>query len=229
MALATAIADLLASWPDAVLGLPTGRTPIETYASLVELHRCGRADFSRATTFNLDEFAGISASHPGSFRRFMEEHLFQHVNLDRTRVHVLDGAAPDLEAECERFEAAIDAVGGIDLQVLGIGTNGHLGFNEPGEELQARTHRVRLHAVTRRANAALFEGDPSGVPHEAVSMGMGTILRAERLALIATGARKARCIERALRGPVTTRLPASFLQTHRRVELFLDRSAASLL
>jgi len=144
-------------------------------------------------------------------------------------VHFLNGAAADLDAECERYEAAIDAAGGIDLQLLGLGANGHIGFNEPGEELEARTHRVRLHDVTRRENAALFGDNAGSVPGEALSMGMATILRARRIVLIATGERKARCVERTVRGPLTTRLPASFLQTHRDVELFLDRASASLL
>ena len=228
-ALARRIAAVLRSDPDVVLGLPTGRSPVAAYAELRRMHAAGRVDFSRASTFNLDEFAGIAADHPGSFRRFMEEHLFRGVNVDRDRVHFLDGAAADFDAECERYEAAIDAAGGIGLQILGIGANGHIGFNEPGEALAARTHRVTLHEVTRRENAALFGGDAGSVPREALSMGMATILRARRIVLIATGERKAGCVERATRGPLTTRLPASFLQTHRDVELFLDRAAAALL
>jgi glucosamine-6-phosphate deaminase len=228
-ALARRIASVLRSDPDVVLGLPTGRSPVAAYADLRRMHAAGSVDFSRASTFNLDEFAGIAADHPGSFRRFMEEHLFRGVNVDRDRVHFLDGAAADFDAECERYEAAIDAAGGIGLQILGIGANGHIGFNEPGEALAARTHRVTLHEVTRRENAALFGGDADSVPREALSMGMATILRARRIVLIATGERKADCVERATRGPLTTRLPASFLQTHRDVELFLDHAAAALL
>jgi glucosamine-6-phosphate deaminase len=228
-ALARRIAVVLRDDPEVVLGLPTGRSPVAAYAELRRMHTAGSVDFSRASTFNLDEFAGIGADHPGSFRRFMEEHLFHGVNVDRARVHFLDGAAADLDRECERYEAAIDAAGGIGLQILGIGANGHIGFNEPGDALVARTHRVTLHDVTRRENAALFGGDVGHVPREALSMGMATILRARRIVLIATGERKARCVERATRGPLTTRLPASFLQTHRDVELFLDRGAAALL
>jgi glucosamine-6-phosphate deaminase len=228
-ALARRIASTLRGNPQAVLGLPTGRSPVGAYAELRRMHAAGEVDFSSASTFNLDEFAGIDADHPGSFRRFMEEHLFGHVNVDRGRVHFLNGAAADLDAECERYEAAIDAAGGIDLQLLGIGANGHIGFNEPGEELVARTHRVTLHDVTRRENAALFGDNAGSVPREALSMGMATILRARRIVLIATGERKASCVERMVRGPLTTRLPASFLQTHRDVELFLDRASASRL
>jgi glucosamine-6-phosphate deaminase len=220
---------LASAKPDIVLGLPTGRSPVAAYEEIGRMYEQGAVDFAAATTFNLDEFAGVAASHPGSFRRFMEEHLFSRVNVDAHRTHFLDGAAPDLDAECARYEEAIAAAGGIDLQVVGIGANGHIGFNEPGDELVSRTHRVTLHEVTRRENAALFGGDPANVPREALSMGMGTILRAACIVLIATGERKARCVERTVRGPLTTRLPASFLQTHRHVELYLDRGAASLL
>lgn len=223
------VAHALAVHPSPVLGLPTGRTPVATYAELRRLHAAGEADFSRAVTFNLDEFAGIPPSHPGSFRTFMERHLFAGVNLPPAQIHFLNGADDDLDAECERYEAAIEAAGGIDLLLLGIGANGHIGFNEPGEELTARTHRVQLAGLTRRDNAALFGGDPAQVPQEALSMGMGSILKAGAIVLIATGARKARCIERAVNGPVSTHLPASFLQLHRHVELHLDRAAASKL
>jgi glucosamine-6-phosphate deaminase len=228
-AVAERVARDLAAQPSLVLGLPTGRTPIAAYAELGRLHRSGAADFSRASTFNLDEFAGLAPSDPGSFRAFMDRHLFGGVNLAPARIHFLDGAARDLDAECERYEAEIAAAGGIGLQLLGIGANGHIGFNEPGGELAARTHRVTLAESTRRDNAALFGGDPALVPREALSMGMGTILKAAGIVLIATGERKAQCIEQTVRGPVTTRLPASFLQLHPRVEFFLDRPAASRL
>ncbi len=228
-AVAGRVARDLAAQPSLVLGLPTGRTPIASYAELGRLHRSGAADFSCASTFNLDEFAGVAASHPGSFHAFMNRHLFGGVNLAPARIHFLNGAARDLDAECERYEAEIAAIGGIGLQLLGIGANGHIGFNEPGGELVARTHRVTLAESTRRDNAALFGGDPALVPREALSMGMGTILKAAEILLIATGERKATCIEQTVRGPVTTRLPASFLQLHPRVEFFLDRPAASNL
>jgi glucosamine-6-phosphate deaminase len=222
-------AEVLGADPDAVLGLATGNTPLGTYAELRRLCQSGTIDFSRATTFNLDEFAGIDSRHPGSFRRYMDTKLFDAVNLDPSRIHMLDGMAADLDAECDRYEAAIGRAGGIDLQLLGIGANGHIGFNEPGDALIARTHRVRLHETTRRDNAAQFGGDVSRVPAEALSMGMSTILKARQILLIATEERKARCVDRAVHGAVTTRLPASFLQLHRDVELLLDRGAAALL
>lgn len=228
-ALALQIASMLTEKPALVLGLPTGRTPIRLYRELARLHAAGRADFSQATTFNLDEFLGVEASDPGSYHTFMHRHLFSHVDLRPDRINVLNGAAGDPALECRRFEDAIAAAGGLDLQILGIGTNGHVGFNEPGRELAARTHRTRLKLSTRRSNAALFGGEVDRVPHEALSMGMATILQARRIVLIATGKSKARCIERALHGPITTKLPASFLQLHSRVEWMLDRPAAGSL
>lgn len=227
--LARRIGEALRQKPTLVLGLPTGRTPLLLYEELVQLHRAGAADFSRATTFNLDEFLGIRPDHPSSYRTFMRRYLFDHVNAEPSRTNFLDGAAADPVEECERYEREIDRVGGIDLQILGIGTNGHIGFNEPAAELEARTHRVRLKPETRRSNAALFGGDLNQVPAEALSMGMGTILQARRAVLLATGESKARCVERVVNGPITTTLPASFLQLHRDAEIFLDEEAGAML
>jgi glucosamine-6-phosphate deaminase len=187
----------------------------------------GTVDLSRATTFNLDEFVGIPASHPGSFRSFMNAHLFGRVNLAPERIHFLNGAADDTAEECARYERAIAAAGGIDVQILGVGTNGHIGFNEPAPALQARTHRVTLRPETRRDNAALFGGDPAAVPAEALSMGIATILQARRIVLVASGPAKASIVERLWRGPVTTELPGSFLQVHPDVEIVLDEAAAA--
>jgi glucosamine-6-phosphate deaminase len=226
-AAAERVAEALARNPRPVLGLPTGRTPVRLYRELVSLHAAGRADFSHATTFNLDEFLGIQPSHPGSYRTFMQQHLFDHVNLPPERIHFLNGASDDPDAECRRYEDKIAAVGGIDLQILGIGTNGHIGFNEPARELAARTHRVRLKAETRRANAALFGADPERVPAEALSMGMGTIMQARTILLLATGKSKARSVARLLDGIVTTKVPASFLQLHADVDILLDEPAAA--
>lgn len=228
-ALALRIAGALDAKPALVLGLPTGRTPVRFYHELVSLAARGKANFSQTRTFNLDEFLGIPPSHPGSYRQFMEVHLFAHVGIPADRIHFLNGAAPDPEAECARYEAAIAAVGGIDVQILGIGTNGHIGFNEPAPELQARTHRVRLTPETRRSNATLFGGNPNAVPAEALSMGMATILQARSVVLLATGRTKAACIARLVNGPITTELPASFLQLHHDVEIVLDAAAAAKL
>ena len=225
-ALALKVARQLSVTPALVLGLPTGRTPIPLYRELVRLHRAGRADFSRATTFNLDEFLGLPPQDPHSYRAFMQRHLFDHVNLAPRRIHFLDGATRDVERECRRYERAIDRAGGIDLQLLGLGMNGHIGFNEPARALFARTHRTRLTPTTRRANTSFFDNRGGAVPREALSMGMATILHARRIVLVATGATKARCVQRMIGGPVTPRLPGSFLQLHRGAEIWLDRAAA---
>jgi glucosamine-6-phosphate deaminase len=159
----------------------------------------------------------------------MDRHLFAGINLSPRRIHFLNGAAPDLVRECARYERAISQVGGIDVQILGLGANGHIGFNEPGLSLIARSHRTNLTPQTRRANAALFNHRLADVPREALSMGMATILGGRRIVLVATGAAKARCVQRVLEGPVTPRLPGSFLQLHPRVEVWLDQRAAQRL
>jgi glucosamine-6-phosphate deaminase len=228
-ALAQRVVQTLRAKADAVLGLASGRSPIEGYAELRRLRGEGAADFSQASTFNLDEFAGISGDDPGSFQRFMHRHLFDGINLQPSRIHFLNGAAPDLDTECERYEQAIRAAGGIDLQILGIGSNGHIGFNEPGDDLSVRTHRVTLAESSRRDNAALFGGDASRVPKEALSMGIGTILLARRIVLVATGEKKAECIRAALDGRISTRVPASLLQIHGDVEFLLDTAAARMI
>ena len=227
-ALARRIAAAVLVKPAIVLGLPTGRTPLALYRELGALHAAG-ADFSLVTTFNLDEFLGLPPEHPGSYRSFMERHLFQHVNIPFERHNFLDGSAADPDAECARYERAIAEAGGIDLQVLGIGTNGHIGFNEPARELQSHTHRVTLKAETRRSNADLFGGDAARVPAEALSMGMASILGARAIVLLATGSGKAACVERVVNGPLTTDLPASFLQLHRDVDIMLDEQAGRRL
>ena len=226
--LAERIASSLAGQPRQVLGLATGRTPVRLYHELGALHARGRADFSHVTTFNLDEYYPMKPDSIHSYHRYMWENLFAHINIMPENVHIPRGNAPraDVERNCEEYEAAIRKEGGIDLQLLGIGTNGHIGFNEPGRELASRTHRVALKASTRRSNAALFGGDVDRVPKEALSMGMGSILRARRLVLIATGKSKAKCVERLVHGPITTKLPASFLQLHGAVEILLDEPAA---
>ncbi len=228
-ALARRIVAALAGNPRLVLGLPTGKTPVGFYHELASIAAAGHADFSQATTFNLDEFLGVSPEHPSSYRQYMEQHLFSRVNLRPGNIHFLNGAAADPDAECARYEKAIEDAGGIDIQILGIGTNGHIGFNEPAPELQARSHRARLKPETRRSNAALFDGRLQDVPHEALSMGMATILHAREIVLLATGRSKAGCVDRMVNGPLTTALPASFLQVHRDVHIMLDAAAAEEL
>ena len=227
--LADRVAAAVAGNPRLVLGLPTGRTPVPFYAELAARVERGDVDLSLASSFNLDEFVGIPSDHPGSFRAFMQTHLFGRVNLAPERIHFLNGMARDTAEECERYERSIAAAGGIDLLILGLGTNGHIGFNEPAPALQARTHRVVLELDTRRGNAALFGGDPAAVPEEALSMGIATILQAREVVLMAMGSAKAEIVERLLRGPVTPELPGSFLQVHSDVEIVLDAAAAACL
>lgn len=227
LAVATHVTRRLAEQPSSVLGLPTGNTPVRLYAELRRRHRLGRIDFSKASTFNLDEFWGLPWTHPASYRAFMDEHLFRHVNLSPRRIDFLNGMATSAQAECARYEAAIQRAGGLDLMILGIGTNGHIGFNEPAPSLTADTHLARLAPATRRSNAHLFNGRPSAVPPEALSMGVGTILRSRAVILMATGAAKADAVRAAVHGKVTSKMPASLLQLHRDVELVLDQSAAA--
>lgn len=188
--------------------------------------RAGKADFSRATTFNLDEFLGVAATDPGSYRQFMERHLFSGINLPRRRIRFLNGVAPDPLCEAARYERCIARAGGIDLLLLGLGSNGHIGFNEPAASLVTFTHVCTLKPATRRANAAWFGGKANQVPARALSMGMGTILKSRRIVLLATGRDKASAVRRLVEGRVTTRLPASFLQVHPCAEIWLDTAAA---
>jgi glucosamine-6-phosphate deaminase len=225
---AVRLANALRAKPNLVFGLATGRTPVALYEELARLTALRGLDWSQATTFNLDEFVGVNHEDPGSYRRFMDEHLFRHTNLRPERINFLRGSGNPKE-ECQRYEAAISAAGGIDIQILGIGTNGHIGFNEPGPRLEARTHLVTLKLESRRSNAALFGGQLDRVPTEALSMGMATILQAESLILLAHGESKAGCIAAVVHGPLTTELPASFLQLHHDVDLILDTGAASAL
>lgn len=212
-----------------VLGLPTGRTPLALYAELARLARDEEVDWSEVRTFNLDEFVGLGDGDVGSYRTFMQDRLFRFVNVRAENIGFLNGRAQHLEGECRRYEDAIRAAGGIDLLVLGIGANGHIGFNEPAEALAARTHRVTLDAPTRAANALWFGGDVAAVPREALTMGMATILAARAIVLIATGESKVDAVQAMLHGGVTTRVPASFLQLHPHVRVMLDRSLADQL
>ena len=228
-AVAERVQQAIVRKPAVVLGLPAGHTPLSIYSELKRRCAAGLIDFSRVTTFNLDEFLGLAAIHPGSFHGFMQTHLFDGVNLEPRRIQFLDGTTSDPVGECARYEAAINIAGGIDVQLLGIGLNGHIGFNEPGEAVIARTHLATLLPATRLANASLFGDDADVVPAFALTMGIGTILSAREILLVAYGESKAEAVEQAVRGGVTTRVPASFLQLHPRVELFLDRRAASRL
>jgi glucosamine-6-phosphate deaminase len=228
-ALARRVGGAIRQRPSLVLGLPTGRTPLAFYAELRASGAADPIDWSGIRTFNLDEFLGLGAGDPLSYRTFMERELFAHVNLPAANIGFLDGRAADVVGECERYERAIREAGGIDLLVLGIGANGHIGFNEPGPSLQARAHPVRLADRSRADSAWWFRGDLGRVPTEALSMGIGTILDARSLVLIATGESKAEAVMGMIRGPLTTALPASFLQLHPNVTVMLDAGAAASL
>ena len=223
-AAASIVAGQLQRKPASVLGLPTGRTSLGIYDELVRLHADGIVDFSRAHTFNVDEFTGLRSKDRRSFCTFMEKHLFQRINLPKDHIHFLDGHAADLDAECNAFEREITEAGGMDLLLLGIGANGHIGFNEPGASLHARSHRAKLTTETRRANAALFGGRLTAVPREALTM--GTLLEAAAIVLVATGKSKAQAVRSMFTGRITTTRPASLLQLHRNVEVILDLAAA---
>jgi glucosamine-6-phosphate deaminase len=224
---ADAVARLLAAKPVAVLGLPTGATPRPLYAELVRRHREEGLSFARATTFNLDEYVGVAPDHPGSFRRYMDEALFGHVDLPPARAHVPDGRAADVPAACAAYEAAIAAAGGLDLVVLGLGEDGHVAFNEPTSSLASRTRIKTLSAASRAANQAAFGADP--VPGHVVTMGIATILEARRCLLLAHGARKARAVAAMVEGPVTSMVPASALQLHAHTTVLCDEAAAAQL
>jgi glucosamine-6-phosphate deaminase len=228
-AAAVIVAEQLAAKPRSVLGLPTGRTSLGIYDEIVRLHAVGRADFSEAHTFNLDEFIGLTSNDRRSYCAFMETHLFRRVNIPSSHVHFLNGQADDVEEECARYERLIDALGGIDLQLLGVGANGHIGFNEPARALCARTHRAALKRGTRRANMGLFGGRLRAVPREALSMGMATILEASAIVLVAMGRVKAKAVQSLFTGRVSTASPVSFLQLHPEVHVIVDRAAAARL
>jgi glucosamine-6-phosphate deaminase len=214
--------------PGAVLGLATGNTFLGCYRELVRMHREMGLDFSRVKTFNLDEYVGLSPAHPQSFRHFMDENFFNHVNIGAGNIHFLDGMADDLQHACQKFEEAIRAAGGIDLQLLGIGTNGHIAFNEPGSPFDSRTRVVELSEGTRRYNARFF-GSFDEVPTHALSMGIGTIMEAKKIVLLASGEGKAAAVAGAVEGPVTEQVPASVLQRHPDCTFIIDEAAASRL
>lgn len=225
-AAASVVAGQLQRKPASVLGLPTGRTSLGIYDELVRLHAADAVDFSLSHTFNVDEFTGLTSTDRRSFCAFMEKHLFQRINLPKHHIHFLDGRAADLDAECDGFERKISEAGGLDLLLLGIGANGHIGFNEPGAALHVRSHRAKLTTETRRANAGLFGGRLRAVPREALTMGVGTMLEAAAIVLVATGKTKAAAVGSMFTGRITTAQPASVLQLHKNVEVILDSAAA---
>lgn len=216
--------EVVVSRSQPVLGLATGSTPVPFYDALVNLWACG-LDLSKVVTVNLDEYIGLPSEHAQSYHHFMREHLFDRVDFDPQNIHLPHGDAVDLAAECRRYDEVI-ARHPIDLQILGIGTNGHIGFNEPDDLLLARTHIVELRPETVTSNARFFD-DPREVPRRAITMGVQAILQAEQIILMAFGFEKAAIVARAVLGSVRTDVPASILQLHRKVTVVLDRQAAA--
>jgi glucosamine-6-phosphate deaminase len=222
------IARIVRDKPEAVLGLATGSTPLAMYRELVRMHQQQGLDFSGVTTFNLDEYVGLPAEHPASYHAFMREHFFSQVNVRPERVHIPDGLASHIPAFCRKYEEAIRAAGGIDIQVLGIGSDGHIGFNEPSSSLASRTRIKTLTAETRRDNAEAF-GSADKVPFHVITMGVGTIMDARQVFILAFGEKKADAIAAAVEGPITAMNPASILQMHPEAKCLIDEGAAKKL
>lgn len=214
--------------PDSVLGLATGSTPLKPYKHMIELFNKGTVDFSKVTTFNLDEYCKLDVNDKNSYHNFMYENLFDHINIPNENINFLDGNAEDMEKECRDYERKIKAAGGIDIQLLGIGSNGHIAFNEPADAFQRWTHVVKLKESTIKDNSRFFE-KIEDVPTEAATMGIGSIMQAKRILIIAIGENKAKAIKQVIDGQVTPECPASILQFHKDVTLMLDKGAASLI
>ncbi len=219
-------ADIIAAQvimkPNCVLGLATGSSPVGTYRELVKKYEAGRLDFSAVRSVNLDEYVGLKGDHPQSYRFFMQDNLFNHVNIKPENTFVPCGIAANLGAECAAYDARVEAFGGIDLQLLGIGVDGHVGFNEPDEVFAKGTHVVDLLESTIQANARFFASE-NDVPRQALSMGIATIMKAKKILLVANGEQKREVIEQAVNGPITPKLPASVLQLHPDVTIIFSK------
>jgi glucosamine-6-phosphate deaminase len=222
------VADRLRKKPNIVLGLATGSTPLGMYKELIRMHRDEGLDFSKVTTFNLDEYVGLPPEHDQSYHYFMHENLFKHINIDPRFIHIPQGMARDLDAFCAWYEQRIAECGGIDLQILGIGANGHIAFNEPGSSLGSRTRIKTLAGTTRQDNARFFSRAEE-VPKYALTMGVGTIMDAREVLLLANKKGKSLAVKAAVEGPITAMCPASIIQLHRNAFVIVDRDASSEL
>ena len=211
--------------PNCVLGLATGSSPIGTYKVLVERCKKGELSFKQVRSVNLDEYRGLPVTHDQSYRYFMNTNLFDHVDIDKDQTNVPNGLAEDGAAEAARYDALIESLGGIDLQLLGLGHNGHIGFNEPCDEFPCGTHVVDLTERTKEANARFFDDDPNKVPSQAITMGIGAIMKAKRVVVVVSGADKAPIVAKAFLGPITPQVPASILQLHRDATIVADDAA----
>ncbi|MGL5268801.1 MAG: glucosamine-6-phosphate deaminase [Spiroplasma sp.] len=222
------IIDLVKQKPNAVLGLATGSSPIATYKLLIKDHQENKTDWSKVITFNLDEYIGYNKTNSNSYHYFMKEQLFSHINIKKENTHIPSGLK-DGNQNALTYEKLISKYGPIDLQILGIGSNGHIGFNEPGSDVNSITRVVELSKETIEANKRFFAADKSVVPNQAITMGIATILKAKSIALIATGKNKAVAIKALVQGEISAKWPCSYLQNHQKVLILIDKEAASLL
>ena len=214
--------------PNAIFGLATGSSPVPLYHEMIAQYKAGAMDFSQCRSWNLDEYVGLQPDHVCSYRRFMNEELFDHVNIDKANTHVPSGTAADMAKEAADYDAAIEAAGGIDVQLLGIGHNGHIGFNEPDDHFTYETHVVSIAESIIDANTRFFNNRDE-VPRQAISMGVGNIMKAKTVVLVANGKDKAQAIYNTVKGDITPRVPASLLRCHPNCLIFVDEAAASLL
>ncbi|MBS5939974.1 glucosamine-6-phosphate deaminase [Clostridium sartagoforme] len=225
---ANEMAETIKSNPKAILGLATGGSPIGMYKELIRMNKEGEIDFSTITTVNLDEYIGLSGEHTQSYRYFMNDNLFNHINIDKKNTYVPNGLAENIEEECKNYDAKIADLGGTDVQLLGIGNNGHIAFNEPDQELVAGTHLTGLTEDTIKANARFFDSIDE-VPKTALTMGLGGIMKSKKIIVIASGEGKAEAVKAMVNGKISTNMPASMLQMHRDVVVIIDEAAAKLL
>ena len=222
------VADQITNKKNTVLGLASGQTPIGMYEELINMFKRGKIDFSEVVTFNLDEYYGLAPEHPQSYYYYMWNTLFKHINIKKENIYLLNGMPENIKQECNQYEYLIQKNGGIDLQILGIGDNGHLGFNEPAIGLNSKTHLVTLSEETIQANSHYFNNIQE-IPKQAITMGIGTIMKAKKIVLLASGRKKSHAIEKTINGPVSTEVPATILQLHPDVKLLIDKEAASQL
>ncbi|ERK32485.1 glucosamine-6-phosphate deaminase [Clostridium intestinale] len=219
------LAEVISKKPESILGLATGGTPVGMYKELIDMHKNEELDFSKVTTVNLDEYVGLSGEHDQSYRYFMDSNLFNHVNIRKEYTYVPNGLAEDMHQECVNYDKRIEELGGIDVQVLGIGSNGHIGFNEPSDTLSLGTHVTDLAESTIEANSRYFASKEE-VPTKALTMGLGAIMKAKKILLMVSGESKAEIMDKVVNGKITTQVPASFLQMHKDVVLIIDEDAA---
>ena len=222
------LASTIKEKPNAILGLATGGSPVGMYKELIKMYQDGELDFSKIKTVNLDEYVGLNPEHEQSYRHFMNENLFNHVNININNTIVPNGLAQDLNVECKEYDKKIEELGGIDVQLLGVGNNGHIAFNEPDKELYSGTHVITLTEDTIKANSRFFDTIDE-VPKRAITMGLGEIMKAKKIVLIASGESKAEAIKGLFSGKITTENPASMLQMHRDVTVIVDKAAAKLI